>query len=79
MPWIEPIFNEVGLASTMRCHVCTIIERKEKNWFLNGILLKNIQVKKWVLMVSGPWIQNVCMLKMRSLTHFYNHFPLAIE
>jgi hypothetical protein len=26
MPWVEPIFNEVGL----KCHVCTRIERKEK-------------------------------------------------
>jgi len=30
MSWVEPIFNEVGLVSTMRCHVCTKIERKEK-------------------------------------------------
>jgi len=26
MPWVKPIFNEVGL----KCHVCIIIERKEK-------------------------------------------------
>jgi hypothetical protein len=26
MPWVELIFNEVGL----RCHVCTRIERKQK-------------------------------------------------
>jgi hypothetical protein len=32
MPWVEPIFNEVGLVSTMKCRVCTKIERKEKNW-----------------------------------------------
>ncbi len=30
MPWAKPIFNEVGLVSTMKCCVCTIIERKEK-------------------------------------------------
>jgi len=30
LPWVEPIFNEVGLVFTMRCCVCTRIERKEK-------------------------------------------------
>jgi hypothetical protein len=30
MPWAKPIFNEVGLVSTMKCRVCTIIETKEK-------------------------------------------------
>ncbi len=68
MPLVEPIFYKVGLVFTMKCYVCTIIEREKKNWLLNGILLKNISVKEWVLMVSGPWIQNVCMLKMRLFT-----------
>jgi hypothetical protein len=27
MPWVEPIFNEVGL----KCHVCIRIERKEES------------------------------------------------
>jgi hypothetical protein len=31
MPRVEPIFNGGGLISAMRCHVCTKIERKEKN------------------------------------------------
>jgi len=32
MPWVEPIFKEVGLVYIMRCYVYTKIERKEKNW-----------------------------------------------
>jgi len=43
MPWVEPIFNEVGLVSTMRCCVCTKIERKEKNW-----------VVKWDFIIKHP-------------------------
>jgi hypothetical protein len=30
MPWVEPIFYEVGVNSSARCRVCTKIERKEK-------------------------------------------------
>ncbi len=30
MPWIKPIFNEIGVVSIMRCYVCIIIKRKEK-------------------------------------------------
>jgi hypothetical protein len=36
MPWAEPSFDEIGVVSAMRCHVCTRIERKEK-----------IMVAKW--------------------------------
>jgi hypothetical protein len=30
MPWLEPIFNEVGLVFVVKSHVCTIVKRKEK-------------------------------------------------
>jgi hypothetical protein len=30
MPWIKPIFNEVGMVSIIRCYVCIKIKRKEK-------------------------------------------------
>jgi hypothetical protein len=52
MPWAKPIYNEVGLISAVKYCVCTIIERKEKNWLLNGNLLINMQVKIRVLMVK---------------------------
>jgi hypothetical protein len=69
MPWAKPIFHEVGPISTLIFHVCTKIESKEKNLVVKWDLLINIQVKRRVLMVSGSWIQNVCMLKMKSLMH----------
>jgi len=43
MPCVKPIFNEVGLVSTMRCRVCIEIERKEKNW-----------VVKWEFIIKHP-------------------------
>ncbi len=30
MPWAEPIFNEVGLVTSIKCHVYSTIEKKEK-------------------------------------------------
>ncbi len=56
MPWLKPIFYEVGLVSNVKCHVCTRIERKEKNWLLSGILLRNMQVRRKVVIVTGSWI-----------------------
>jgi hypothetical protein len=67
MPWEKPIFNAVGLVNAMKFHVCTKIKRKENKLVANGTLSKNMQVKRRFLMVNGPWIQNVCMLKMKSL------------
>jgi hypothetical protein len=29
MPWGKPIFNEDGFIFVIKCHVCTMIERKE--------------------------------------------------
>jgi hypothetical protein len=30
MPWAKLIFNEVRLVSSIKCHVCSIIEKKYK-------------------------------------------------
>ncbi len=30
MRWVEPIFNEVGLVTSMKCHVYSKIEKKDK-------------------------------------------------
>jgi hypothetical protein len=32
MPWIEPIFNEVGMVTFMKCHVCSKIEKKKQGF-----------------------------------------------
>jgi hypothetical protein len=61
VPWAKPIFNEVGVLFIIICHVCTRIEKKKKIWLQSGIILINMYVKERVHMVSGSWIQNVCM------------------
>jgi len=30
MPWVEPIFNEIGLVIFMKCYVCSKIENRDK-------------------------------------------------
>ncbi len=30
MPWVEPIFNETGLVTSMKCCICYKIEKKDK-------------------------------------------------
>ncbi len=32
MPWLEPIFNEVGVVSIMKCCVCTKIKKEVENF-----------------------------------------------
>jgi hypothetical protein len=59
-------FNDVGLVSTVKCCVCTIIERKEI--FLVAMwdsIEKHVGKKKGS---NGKWIMdpNGCTLKMRS-------------
>ncbi len=30
MPWVEPIFNEIGLVIFVKCYVCSKIENRDK-------------------------------------------------
>jgi hypothetical protein len=60
MPLGKSIFNEGGFISVIKCHVCTIIERKEIFLVIKWFLKKNTSKKKG-LMVSGSWMKNVCM------------------
>jgi len=62
MPWGKPIFNEIRLVISMKCHVCFKIE-KTSFWWLNGIPLRSMKVKGKFLMENGLWIQNVGMQK----------------
>jgi hypothetical protein len=41
------------------------LKRGTRFWWLSGIPFKNMQVKGKLLMVSGLWIQNVGMQKMK--------------
>jgi hypothetical protein len=68
MPWAEPIFNEVGLVSTLKCHVCSIIERKGKKLVVKWDFIEKHTCKRTGF--DGKWTMDPkCMhVKMRSLT-----------
>jgi hypothetical protein len=56
MPWVEPIFHDIGLVSTMKCYVCTIIEWKGKNWVVKwDVIVKHPSKKKGF---NGKWIMD---------------------
>jgi len=56
MPWVEPIFNDVGLVCIVRCRVCTKIERKEKNLVVNWDSIKKHANKRKGF--GGKWIMD---------------------
>jgi hypothetical protein len=56
MPWVLPIFNEVGMVSTMKCGVFTKIERKGKFLVVKWETIENC-ASKWKGF-DGKWIQN---------------------
>lgn len=67
IPCAEPIFNDVGLVSIVRCCVCTIIKRKGKKLVVTWDSIEKHASK--MKGSDGKWIMdpNGCMLKMRSL------------
>jgi hypothetical protein len=76
MPWAEPIFNEVGLLSIVKCHVCTRIERKEKQLVVKKDSIdKHVGKKKGF---DGKWIMDPkCMHVKNEICYyssFYNHY-----
>jgi hypothetical protein len=75
MPWAKPIFNEIGLVSIVKCHVCTIIERKEKKLVVKrDYIHKHASKKKGF---DGKWIMDPkCMHVKNEISYcstFYNH------
>ncbi len=72
MPWVEPIFNEVGLVSTMKCHVCTIIERNEKN-----LVAKKDSIDKHAGKRKGfddKWIMDSKCMHVKNEIFYYSTF-----
>jgi hypothetical protein len=65
MPWAKSNFNEVGLITFVKCHVCSKIERKTRFWWPSAISSRNMLIKGKKLMVSGLWIQNLGLQKMK--------------
>jgi hypothetical protein len=76
MPWAKPIFNEVGLVSTMKCRVCTIIERKEKKlvarWdFIDKHIGKRMGFDgKWTMDPKCMHVKNEISYAQLSITIF---------
>jgi len=68
MPWAKPIFNEVGMVTFVKCHVCFKIEKKDK-----VLVVKWDSIEKHAIKgkFSGLWIQNVGMQKMKLLSFNY--------
>jgi hypothetical protein len=71
MPWVEPIFSEARMATLVECCVCSKIKKKDKFLVQSGIPLRIMHGKGRLLMVSGLWIQNVGMQKMKLLMFNY--------
>jgi hypothetical protein len=75
MPWVKPIFNEVGLVSTVKCHVCTKIERKGKKLIVKrNFIEKHVCKRKGF---DGIWLMDPkCMHVKNEISYyltFYNH------
>jgi hypothetical protein len=65
MPWAEPIFNEIGLVISMKCYVYSKIEKRDKVLVAKWDSIENHVSKKKLMVLSGLWIQNVGMQKMK--------------
>jgi len=71
MRWVEPIFNEARLVTSMKCHVYSKIEKKDKVLVVKWDSIEKHARKKKFMMLSGLWIQNVGMQKMKLLMVSY--------
>jgi hypothetical protein len=62
---VEPIFNETRLVPSVKCCVCSRIEKKDNVLMVKQNSIENNSSKSRVLMVSGLWIKNMDMQKMK--------------
>jgi hypothetical protein len=65
MPWAKPNFNQVRLITFVKCHFFPKLKRKTRFLWPGVISLRNMLIKGKHLMVSGLWIQNVGLKKMK--------------
>jgi hypothetical protein len=76
MPWVEPIFHEVGLVSTMRCPIYTKIERKGKNWVVKwNFIIKHPNKKKGS---DGKWIMDPKCMHVKNEISYVQLFTTII-
>jgi hypothetical protein len=68
MPWVEPIFNDVGLVCIVKCHVCTKIERKEKSLVIKWDFINKHQSKKKGS--DGKWIMDPKCMHVKNVISY---------
>ncbi len=56
MPWAESIFNEVGLVTSIKCHVCSRIEKENKVLVVKWDSIEKHACKKKV--PNGKWFMD---------------------
>jgi hypothetical protein len=71
MRCVKPIFNEVGLVTSMKCRVYSKIEKKDKVLVVKWDSIEKLASKNKAPDGKWLWIQNVGMQKMKLLMHSY--------
>jgi hypothetical protein len=76
MPWVEPIFNEVGMVSTMKRGVFTKIERKGKFLVAKWETIENC-ASKWKGF-DGKWIMDPKCMHVKNEISYVQCFTTTI-
>ncbi len=56
MPWVKPIFNEAGLVTSIKCYVCSRIEKEDKVLVAKWDSIEKHAGKKKAL--NGKWFMD---------------------
>jgi hypothetical protein len=76
MPWLEPIFNEVGLVFVVKCLVCTRIERKGKKMVVKWDFIDKHAGKKKGC--DGNWIMDLKCMHVKNEISYVQLFTTTI-
>jgi hypothetical protein len=76
MPWVEPIFKEVGLVSIVRCCVCTRIQRKEKKLITKWDSIKKHASKRKGF--DGKWIMDPKCMHIKNGISYVQFFTTIV-
>jgi len=76
MPWVKPIFNEIGLVYAMKCRVCTRIERKWKKLVIKwDFIVKHPSKNKGS---DGKWIMDPKCMQVKNEISYAQLFTTII-
>jgi hypothetical protein len=76
MPWAKPIFNEVGMVSTMKCGVFTKIEKNRKILVVKWDIIENY-ANKWKGF-DGKWIMDPKFMHIKNEISYFQCFKTII-